>query len=453
MNDTTSFQRYLGPIKLAPGVLPSQIPIFIFVVLAALCVTVFLPLMQALVFTEILHVPKPEHGRLAGNLVTTQQLAALLFFGLTGSLTDRLGRKNVLMIAITGFVACLIAYPLASTVLMLFVLQFIYGIMTTGHIVGSSTMVADYPDNSSRGKFVAMIILVQAAVSGLVVGWLGARLPGWLVNSGLEPALAGRYAFWALAGLGGIGVMVAYLFLKDPPRTGKPPARARNMKEGLQTFVKNIGLVIAAGRKNPRFGLVMLMGLVIRSDYLVMLSFVSLWVVNAATSQGIATVDALKTAGALLITFKLATAAAQVLFGFVADRINRSILLVVALTLTAFSLISTLLISDVFGTLMYVVVACIGITESALIVCGQAMLGEEAPPDLRGSATGIFYFTGTLGVVVMSFLAGFLFDKVGYAAPFVLVGALNLTFAVLGAWIVWKNPGAAPTGKFELGGH
>ena len=130
---------------------------------------------------------------------------------------------------------------------------------------------------------------------------------------------------------------------------------------------------------------------------------------------------------------------AQLLFGFVADRVNRSMLLVAALALTGCSLVSTVLVHDVFGLGMVVVVAAIGVTESALIVCGQAILGEEAPPALRGSALGIFYFSGTLGVVVVSFLSGRLFDKVGYAAPFVLVGALNLLFAVFAVFLFMRR--------------
>jgi MFS family permease len=207
----------------------------------------------------------------------------------------------------------------------------------------------------------------------------------------------------------------------------------------LRGFARNLGQVVAHGRSNPRFGLVMTMGFVIRADYFVMLSFVSLWVVNAAADRGIATVVALETAGLLTITLKIATAMSQALFGFVADRVRRPTLLVLSLTATGFTLCATSLVTDVFGPLMFLVVALVGIAESALIVCGQAMLGEEAPPALRGSAMGIFYFTGTLGVVVTSAVSGLLFDRLGYSAPFVLIGLLNLAFALLGVRMLWSE--------------
>ena len=429
----------IGPIRLAPGVLPSQVGIFVFVVVSALCVVTFLPMMQAFVFTEILKVPKAEQGRLAGNLVTIQQVAVLCFVGLSGSLADRLGRKPVLIAAMVGYALCMAAYPLASGVATLFVLQFLFGMCSTGHIAGSATMIADYPANASRGKFVAAMILVQAAVSAILVGWVAARLPGWLVAGGAEKAIAGRYAFWIVAAVALFAAAVAWALLRDPPRTGARAAPARSLGEALQTFWTNLRTVVAEGRRNPRFGLIMTMGFVIRSDYFVMLSFVSLWVINAATGQGVSSVDALKTAGLLMLTFKLSTAAAQTVFGFVADRVERSRLLVASLLLTGLALISTVMVTDVFSIGMFIVVGVIGVAESALIVCGQSMLGEEAPPDLRGSAMGIFYFCGTLGVVVMSSISGQLFDKVGYAAPFVMVGALNLVFTALGAVLVMRR--------------
>lgn len=440
-------QRSIGPIKLAPGVLPSQVAVFVFVVVAALCVVTFLPMMQAFVFKEILQVPKAEHGKLAGNLVTAQQLAVLFFVGITGALADRIGRKTVLSIAVAGYAACMVAYPLAGGVAMLFVLQFLFGMMTTGHITGSSTLMADYPDNASRGKFVAAMLLLQAGVSAVMVGWVAARLPSWLVASGADQATAGRWAFWIVAGLALLALVVALVFLREPPRSGMgahgpAAAPARSLGEGLRTFWDNLRKVVAYGRENPRFGLVMTMGLVIRSDYFVMLSFVSLWVVNAATSAGVASSEALKTAGLLMLTFKLSTAAAQAVFGFVADSVDRSRLLVWSLLFTGLALCATALVTDVFSVGMYVVVGLIGVAESALIVCGQSMLGQEAPPHLRGSATGIFYFCGTLGVVVMSFIAGRLFDQIGYAAPFVMVGLLNLVFAAIGAVLVFRRPAA-----------
>ena len=316
----TAAARAIGPIRLAPGVRPAQVGLFMLVVICAASVVTFLPLMQAYVFTEMLDVPKAGQGRLAGNLVTVQQLAVLLFIGFAGSLADRIGRRNVLAIAFAGYACCMFAYPLAGSVALLFVLQFLFGTLSTGHITGAATMIADYPDNASRGKFVAVNLLLQAALGALLVGWVGARLPGWLVAGGAAPDIAGRWAFWIVAAVALAAAVAVIGWLEDPPRAASP---APPPGGGLRGFTRNLGQVVAHGRRNPRFGLVMTMGFVIRADYFVMLSFVSLWVVNAAAERGISTVEALETAGLLTITLKIATAISQALFGFVADRVRR----------------------------------------------------------------------------------------------------------------------------------
>ncbi len=434
---------------LAPGVRPAQVGLFMAIVTGGLCTVTFLPMVQALVFTDLLGIAQSEQGRLAGNLVTTQQFAVLLFIGIAGSLADRIGRRRVLSLALFGYAACMFLYPLAGSVLLLYVLQFVFGLMSTGHITGSATLIADYPDNGSRGKFVSFNLLMQAVVSAFLVGWVGARLPAWMEAGGSSVAAAGRYSFWIVGALALLCAIATLAWLEDPPQAAAPAGVPHRPREAISGFVESLRKVAAHGRQNPQFGLIMTMGFVIRADYLVMLSFVSLWVVNAARDRGVATVEALKTAGLLMLTLKLATAISQGLFGFVVDRVDRSALLVITLVCTGVSLVSTLLVSDVFSATMYVVVAAIGAAEAALIVTGQSILGQEAPAELRGSAMGVFFFNGTLGVVVMSATSGLAFDRIGYSAPFVLVGALNLVFAVLGALLMfrgrWAGGGARRT--------
>lgn len=58
------------------------------------------------------------------------------------------------------------------------------------------------------------------------------------------------------------------------------------------------------------------------------------------------------------------------------------------------------------------------------------MASERAPPSLRGSAMGVYVFMGTLSVMLVSYLAGVLFDELGFTAPFLFLAGLNLVFAI-----------------------
>ncbi len=437
--DDDKAQHRFGPITLAPGLKPAQILVFIFVVITAICMLNTVPLLKVYVFGEMMGIPRAEQGRLTGNLSTIQQVAVLIFITFTGTMADRLGRRKVLMMAMTGYIATLFFYPLAGSVGMLFVLHFVLGLSSTGHTTGAGTMMADYPDNRSRGKFISMMLVLQALASAFFVSWLGSRIPGWFTATGMPAAEAGRYAFWALAGLGCLGLGVAALFLKEPAPPAVKPVASTSLKDGFKTTWVNAGKVYAHARGNPRFALVMLMGAVIRSDYVVIGAFLSLWVMHGATAQGVTAAEALTVAGLLTATLQISAVAAPPFFGFIADRVNRTVMLVIALALTGLALCSTLFISNVLGLGIFFVVAAIGAAEHGLIIAAQSVFGEEAPPDLRGSAQGLFAFFGTFSVVIVSFISGIAFDQIGRVAPFVMVGLLNLSFAVLGLFLLLRQ--------------
>lgn len=116
-----------------------------------------------------------------------------------------------------------------------------------------------------------------------------------------------------------------------------------------------------------------------------------------------------------------------VISGVIADRTPRVGVLTAALAFATVAYLATALIGDIFGVAAWIVVALIGLAEGATTVGAQSMLGEEAPEHLRGSSIGMFTLAGLLGVVLVSLAGGFAFDAIHPAAPFVLVGALNLT--------------------------
>lgn len=59
------------------------------------------------------------------------------------------------------------------------------------------------------------------------------------------------------------------------------------------------------------------------------------------------------------------------------------------------------------------------------------LVADTAPPELRGTAYGIFNLLGGLALLVASVLAGALWDRVGPQGTF-LAGAAFTTIALLG---------------------
>jgi MFS family permease len=436
--DAPTKQRRLGPILLAPGVTPGQILIFFFVICTAIVCERFVGLMQPLLLTDQLKVPAEHQGVVTGLLESTKQAAILLFISFAGALSDRIGRRTVLMMAVAGFGLCFLAYPMITALWALFAIRFAWGASFTGWTAGGATKMMDYPDNSSRGKFVGLMFVVQVGFGALFLALVGSRLLGWFKDWGFTSAEAIRFGFWVMAAIAFCGAAVAYLFLK-PDATVRPGDAKRGMRAELKLLFSNMGEVFAHARQNPRFGLTLLVGLVIRTDTVIVYAFLSLWIVNAARLGGVDAIEATKSAGLLLAILSAAQFITPPIFGYLADKVSRVGLLLTGLLLTTIAFLSFAFVDDVFGPMIIVSVILVGLAEGAQTISAQSLFGQEAPAHIRGAAMGVFAFLGNISVLFINILGGFLFDKVSFNAPFIMEGVLHLIFFIGAVGVVVFN--------------
>ncbi|HWA23946.1 MAG TPA: MFS transporter [Caulobacterales bacterium] len=441
MQQDTLRPKRLGPILLSLGVHRWHVGVFMLVNTITACLIGIVVVVQPYLLTDVLHIPMTEQGRVTGLLNMAQYGAVALFIAPAGALSDVIGRKPVLIMAIIGFIITLLVLPLVAAVAALFAVRFFLGASSTGHIAGSRTMIVDFPANEDRGKFISLMLVVQSIVSATLVGWLLPHTPAFLVEHGFDHVTALRYSLWGLAALGMVALAIAVPFLRAPPR----PAGDAVRKPGFKALIASFREVLVFSRRDPTFGLVLLISFVIRADFFVTQSFMSVWVMSASKLQGIDTPHALKTVGLVSITLTLSAAASPLLLGFLADRVNRVTMLIGSLIYASLAFASTLLVRDVNGIMIIVVFAGIGVAEMAQTVASESVFGERAPPSLRGSAMGLYVFMGTLSVIVVSYLAGILFDKLGFTAPFLFLAALNLVFAAAAIVMIKMRAGMAKT--------
>ena len=142
---------------------------------------------------------------------------------------------------------------------------------------------------------------------------------------------------------------------------------------------------------------------------------------------------------AVLVVMNIAYALAAYPAGAASDRVGRRGVLIIG---TALLVVADLILA--FGGGVAVVLVGVvfwglhmALTQGLL----AALVADTAPADLRGSAFGIFYFTGGIAMLVASIVAGALWDAVGPAATF-LAGAGFTTFALAGIAVF-----VAPTGE------
>ena len=132
---------------------------------------------------------------------------------------------------------------------------------------------------------------------------------------------------------------------------------------------------------------------------------------------------------AVLVVMNIAYALAAYPAGAASDRVGRRSVLIIG---TALLVVADLILA--FGGGVAVVLVGVvfwglhmALTQGLL----AALVADTAPADLRGSAFGIFYFTGGIAMLVASVVAGALWDAVGPAATF-LAGAGFTAFALAG---------------------
>ena len=196
--------------------------------------------------------------------------------------------------------------------------------------------------------------------------------------TGLSPRAAGILSYWGVALIALSGLILTGVFMRRDHRL-----RTRQRRPGAslgREFVDNLVGVFAHARSNPKFAVALIMGFAARSDSIIVLSFLSLWVIRSAGDAGIDSVIALKTAGYLLATFQIACVVTPMVFGFVADRFVRTTLLVITCALAGVAFVSTALVPSPFSVWAYVVVALVGATETALIVSIQSSWGRRRRP-------------------------------------------------------------------------
>jgi len=121
--------------------------------------------------------------------------------------------------------------------------------------------------------------------------------------------------------------------------------------------------------------------------------------------------------------------------GRLADRMSRRPLLVTGCLVLILADVILAVASDVVMVMVGVAFWGIhmGLTQGLL----ATLIADASPPDLRGSAFGVFSFVSGVSLLGASVLAGFLWDQFGPSATF-LGGAVLTAIALLG--LVVHNP-------------
>jgi MFS family permease len=323
----------------------------------------------------------------------------------SGAISDRLGRRKPIVVLGYGLAALSKPlFPLAASVPLVLGARFMDRVGKGIRGAPRDALIADVTPEGARG---AAYGLRQA------LDTVGAML-GPLAAIGLMLALANdvRSVLWWAVVPAVLAVVVLVLFVKEPPGAVAPlerPVFKSFYRIGTRTWlVVAIGAVLTLARFSEAF-------LVLR-----------------AQSLGVA----LAMVPIVLVVMNVAYTATAYPAGVAADRGHRKGLLVWGLVALIAS--DLVIASTTSWALFFTGIALwglhMGLTQGLL----STLVADAAPPDLRGTAFGVFHLVSGVAMLLASVIAGVLWDVYGAAWTF-YAGAAFTALALLGLLAVRRS--------------
>jgi MFS family permease len=413
--------RKRTPVQLQAGVTRGNLRVFYFAGFMAATLMVYVSLSKSFLFNTFLKIPPGEQGRVAGDLQTFREIVVLVAISLGGLLADKLSRRIVF---VAGF-GCLgisyLLFPLAANVEQLMGFYLING-AGAAFITGMlSTILADYVINEDRGKAGGTQGMLSA-LSGLLFMQLLLALPNLLnKRAGLSLETAGRVSYTIIAALALLTALICWVGLQkqNVVQTAQRKGFFALLREGL------------SAAKAPGVALAYAAAFVSRGDLVVVGTFLTIWISKAAVTQGMDPAQAFARAIPILLVSTVAQIITAPLIGRLTDRVSRVTALAIAAAIGAVGYGAMIFVSNPLGTGLLVIAVLLGAAQISGIITSQVLIAQYAPPDVRGSVIGVFGLCGALAQIALAKLGGVLFDRWTEAAPFLLVGALNLLLVVV----------------------
>ncbi|MBL6758019.1 MAG: MFS transporter [Planctomycetes bacterium] len=350
-------------------------------------------------------------GGLLGSLYSGLQF---IFAPLWGGLSDRRGRRSILLITLTGTALSYVVWFFAGSFALLIVARLTGGIMA-GNISIASAAVADTHKKADRAK--GMGILGAGIGLGFVVGpALGGLASGWDLTTSL-PDLAGVNPFSgaALIAFGLALVNLVWAALRFPETREATAGEGAPEKRSLNPFAAQGGLAFPGVHTLNLAYFIYFAAFGAMEFTLVFL---------AAEHLGYGPRD-----NAWMFVF-IGLTIAFVQGGIVRRLVPRVGELKVASLGMALTLPGFLVIAAVTRTesaaVLYAGLALVAVGSSLVMPSFSSLASRYVPDDRQGFALGVFRSFGSLARVVGPIAGGLLYYGLGALAPYAIGAALLL---------------------------
>jgi DHA1 family tetracycline resistance protein-like MFS transporter len=350
-------------------------------------------------------------------MMASYSLAQFVFSPLLGRLSDRFGRRPVLLISLAISVLSYLWLGFANALWMLFAARLISG-AGAGNIAAAQAYISDVTTPETRAKGMGMI----GAAFGLGFT-IGPALGGLVAGSEPSGEALARPAFLAAA-LSLLAFFLASLWLKEslPPEARKATARPSRWRLARDLWT----------RHNLR-QLILLLFITI-SAFAGMETTFALWA-NSTFGWGPAQVG-----GIFLYVGVVLVVTQGVLIGRLSKRFGEARLVTAGAAMIALGLIGLPLALALWRLL--IVNALLALGMGLLNPSLTSLISQQADVDERGGVLGVSQSASSLARILGPAIAGPLFEGFGRDAPY-LVGALIMAGVTALAMRVPRGKSAA----------
>lgn len=354
-----------------------------------------------------------------GTIEGVAEATAAITKVFSGALSDWLGKRKLL--AVIGYGLAAITkpvFPLASSVGWVMAARFVDRIGKGIRDAPRDALVADIAPPHLRGASFGLRQSLDTV--GAFVGPLLAIGFMWLTSNQF------RIVFWVAVLPGVLAVALLLLVVQEPARpAGLRKVRAPFSLPELRSLGSSFWLVVCV------------------ATVFTLARFSEAFLILRAQAMGLPLVLIPLVLVVMNVIYSLAAYPA----GALSDRVNRLTMIILGFLI----LIAADLVLARPGNLAGVALGValwglhLGFTQGLL----ATLVADTAPPELRGTAFGMFNLSGGLSLLAASLLAGMLWDNFGPQMTF-LAGAGFTALALLGLGLVrWRVPALGRNQKTE----
>jgi multidrug resistance protein len=341
----------------------------------------------------------------AGIIVTTYSLAAAAFALFVGPLSDRVGRKKVLLSGLTLFtIASFLTYHV-STFNALVILRALTGSAAGTLSTCALSFAGDYYPYEQRGRAMGVLSMgyFVAFVVGVPAGAIAAAQWGW------------RWVFASLSA-GAVAMFVLALSRLPHDRTIHPSHRSRRMAFAEHFFSRDrlAGIVAAFLTSGGIVGFLTYVGAWLRGSY----------------GMGIDRI------GLLFMVSGLAAVAASPFAGWLSDRAGKRNVIIWANVVLAILFVAVA--RSPLGIGLVLGIAALSIAASARQAPLHALTTEIVGPEIRGEYIAVRNAASQVGIAVVATISAAAFDAAGFVSVAWIAAVATLLIPVCCVWL--KEP-------------